>query len=570
MKGFLNHSIAIGEFEVHPSLNQLVRQGKTIRVTPKVMQVLVCLAQRPNQAVTRDQLLDAAWPDVSVNEDVLTSAISELRRIFQDNPRSPAVIETLPKTGYRLIAPVKPACQPRALAHQSATETVAAAEVDRPVQHAQKASSTRWLLPVAFASVAIFSALLVPWPWLSSTDAALDGDSTEDALLPAAPQVHFRELKAADYYREGLKQYLQHDFLGNENAIALFKKALQADPDFALAYAGLADGFSQRVSNFLQSPHWADLALQNAQQAVRMAPERPETHKALGLAYASKGHRQVALKHLGRAVEAGPNHFSSIYNLALLHHRTGDLGNAALWLRKAWKLDSGHPLIMTLLGEIHSQLDDYDQAEMWFRRALEFEPMNGRHHAGLGVVEWLKGNRDGVTEGCRRILQTFPGEPYCLLLIGEAELMQGNRSQARHSFERAYRNRSYLQYARFRLAQVAWLDGDMEKAEELFEQTLAVQLDKLSRLENGGDWSDNWIVAAIHAVRGNRDEAFVWLERTRKAGRTHSGWDMIEPAFSELRGDRRFDSYLASLKEKGQAIRAKIRQAETRAKASED
>src|SRR6188474_2683722 len=70
------------------------------------MQVLVCLAERAGQVVSKDRLLHAAWADTSVTDDVLTRAISELRRLFDDDPKQPRVIETIPKAGYRLIAPV--------------------------------------------------------------------------------------------------------------------------------------------------------------------------------------------------------------------------------------------------------------------------------------------------------------------------------------------------------------------------------------------------------------------------------------------------------------------------------
>ena len=69
--------------------------------------VLVCLAERAGQMVPKDRLLHSAWADTAVGDDVLTRAISELRRLFEDDPRQPRVIETIPKSGYRLIAPVE-------------------------------------------------------------------------------------------------------------------------------------------------------------------------------------------------------------------------------------------------------------------------------------------------------------------------------------------------------------------------------------------------------------------------------------------------------------------------------
>jgi DNA-binding winged helix-turn-helix (wHTH) protein len=76
------------------------------RLEPKVMLVLACLAAHAGRMVPKDRLLHAAWPDTAVGDDVLTCAISELRRLFEDDPKQPRVIETIPKSGYRLIAGV--------------------------------------------------------------------------------------------------------------------------------------------------------------------------------------------------------------------------------------------------------------------------------------------------------------------------------------------------------------------------------------------------------------------------------------------------------------------------------
>src|SRR5262245_4698796 len=71
------------------------------------MEVLMALAGRPGQAMTREELLSAVWPGVVVGDEALTQTIIKLRRALGDNPRSPSYIETLSKRGYRLIAPVR-------------------------------------------------------------------------------------------------------------------------------------------------------------------------------------------------------------------------------------------------------------------------------------------------------------------------------------------------------------------------------------------------------------------------------------------------------------------------------
>lgn len=84
------------------------RGGEEVRLEPKVMQVLECLAATPGEVVSRDDLVARVWPGVFVTDDVLHRAIRELRRAFGDDTAKPAYVETIRKRGYRLIAPVRP------------------------------------------------------------------------------------------------------------------------------------------------------------------------------------------------------------------------------------------------------------------------------------------------------------------------------------------------------------------------------------------------------------------------------------------------------------------------------
>ena len=103
----LQHTFRIGEaYQVDPSLNRVTGPKGTTRLEPKVMLVLVCLADHAGQMVPKERLMASVWADTAVGDDVLTRAISELRRLFEDDPKQPRVIETIPKAGYRLIAPI--------------------------------------------------------------------------------------------------------------------------------------------------------------------------------------------------------------------------------------------------------------------------------------------------------------------------------------------------------------------------------------------------------------------------------------------------------------------------------
>jgi Tol biopolymer transport system component/DNA-binding winged helix-turn-helix (wHTH) protein len=96
----------IAEWEVQPEVNCLKTADRSVHVEPKVMQVLVELATHSNEVLTKEQLIQAVWSGTFVSDDALTRCISEIRRVLADDARAPRFIQTIPKSGYRFIAPV--------------------------------------------------------------------------------------------------------------------------------------------------------------------------------------------------------------------------------------------------------------------------------------------------------------------------------------------------------------------------------------------------------------------------------------------------------------------------------
>ena len=103
----LDGSFRIGTWLAEPYLNTVSRNGSTRRLEPKVMAVLVCLAQAQNAVVSKQQLMEEVWKNTFVTDDVLTRSISELRRALDDDPKAARVIETIPRKGYRLLERVE-------------------------------------------------------------------------------------------------------------------------------------------------------------------------------------------------------------------------------------------------------------------------------------------------------------------------------------------------------------------------------------------------------------------------------------------------------------------------------
>ena len=94
--------------------------GARVTLRPQTLAVLDCLARSADQVVTKDELMQAVWPDLAVTDDSLVQCIKDLRRALKDDARS--IIQTLPKRGYRLVpggeVPLPPATTPLSAAFQ--------------------------------------------------------------------------------------------------------------------------------------------------------------------------------------------------------------------------------------------------------------------------------------------------------------------------------------------------------------------------------------------------------------------------------------------------------------------
>ena len=92
---------------VQPALNRVTCGERVVHLRPKAMDVLVLLAQRSGQVVRQEVIIDTVWAKEFIGDSALKTAVFELRAAFSDDPHAPKIIETIPKRGYRLVAPVE-------------------------------------------------------------------------------------------------------------------------------------------------------------------------------------------------------------------------------------------------------------------------------------------------------------------------------------------------------------------------------------------------------------------------------------------------------------------------------
>ena len=142
----------VGAWLVRPSLNSVSKDGTDVQVEPKVMEVLVCLASRPGESISKETIMKTVWPNTFVSDDALIRCVCELRRVFEDDARTQTLIQTIPKRGYRLVVPVE---------HTSANAFLSGSAVTRKWNAeaarlaASDPASVSSKLPRAFDSLAV-------------------------------------------------------------------------------------------------------------------------------------------------------------------------------------------------------------------------------------------------------------------------------------------------------------------------------------------------------------------------------------------------------------------------------
>src|ERR1700738_31067 len=134
-------------FRLDTANHLLWRNGDRVPLSPKAFDVLAYLVEHAGQLVTQDEILEALWSETYVNPEVLRKYILEIRRTLGDRPDNPEFIETVPKRGYRFVAPAleESAAEPL-VATSSAIEESATEENTEPARGPieEKSSSGRY------------------------------------------------------------------------------------------------------------------------------------------------------------------------------------------------------------------------------------------------------------------------------------------------------------------------------------------------------------------------------------------------------------------------------------------
>lgn len=289
----------LGEWLVRPAENRLFGPLGERRLEPRVMQLLCRLAEADANTVRRAALLNELWWEKEVGDEVLSTAVSSLRKALGDDFRSPRYLETVPKAGYRLVQ------RPRAVGDK------------RPL-----------------ASPA------------DITTEPLAGQESEARWLYRMGRYHF-ERRSADSLRLCLE---------------LFEQAVEADPAFAPARAWLALVCQFMPLYSLDSdPGFTRRARDLALSALGLDRNEPIAHLVMGNESARQLRWVEADGYFQAALRNGPAEAPVHAAYAEFLSRLGHVGQAVEHARRAFELNSTSSGDNLILGWMLLHENDHDQ-----------------------------------------------------------------------------------------------------------------------------------------------------------------------------------------------------------------
>ena len=314
-----------------------------------------------------------------------------------------------------------------------------------------------------------------------------------------------RDLAAYQLYLQGRYFWNKRDEAGLLRSLDSFEKALAIDPQYALAHAGMADAYVILGGNGHRPP--SDMfpkAKAAAERALALDGSLSQPHATLGLALTQYDWDFAgALREYGLAEQLNPSYATIPHWRAWTLAGPGRLEEALSNMRQAQSLDPLSLVINTQIGTMLHYLRRYEEADLTYRKALELDPRFPLAHAYLAANHARRGQFPSALAEARLASAQF-GEVSAVRVLGPIQAAAGMRLEA----ERA-----------------------LKELATLSDRTYVSALD----------------FATIHALLGNRDEAFIWLDRAVKTRASDLYLIGVDPMWDGLRDDARFRQVLRRL-----------------------
>jgi adenylate cyclase len=230
-------------------------------------------------------------------------------------------------------------------------------------------------------------------------------------------------------YLLGRYEFAKYTQTGWNNAIRYYEEALKLDPNYALAYCGLADNYAYMGSVVMPEKEAIAKEKEFAQKALELDPELAEAHMSLALGLVADYDWRNGLKEFDRALELNPN-LAFAYELqAWTVNGLGRFDEAIAKTRKAVELDPLNPFFQMSLSFYQYWARQYDNAIEQSRKTLEMDPNSAISHVLLGLSFLKKGDTAGAIAELQKSKAPDPGAWYQGFL-GYAYAISGDRAKA--------------------------------------------------------------------------------------------------------------------------------------------
>jgi DNA-binding winged helix-turn-helix (wHTH) protein/TolB-like protein len=487
--------LKVGEWTVEPDLNQLSAQGRTVKVEPKTMALLLCLASRPSQVVAREALISQVWPGVVVGDDSLTQVVIKLRKALGDDPDQPLYVQTVTKKGYRLVAPVRRAADTTVSSAQSRR----ASWIAGAVAAALLAASASWWAsrpapttePLADAAQPTLA--IAPFEALSKDDREilLARGITADLLTDLSKSAGFAVIGFSPMDGRALAE-----ISNRHESLYLVSGTVQRIDDRLRLQVFLSERATgkQLWSERFDRPLDDLFAIQeelgpkivhvlpakvNEAELRRMAKRHTRNLQAyeyfqLGqaaLITRQKSGNEDARRMFQRAIDLDATFARAYSGLALTYAAdyrnrwTVDgaqaLEHAFQLARTANEINPDLPETYWALAYVHEQRREHEQALKYLEKSVSLYPSFADAYALMASVKTFAGQPAQAVPLMRTAMRLNPTSGYLyFLVLGRAYFFLGDLEQARINLDEALkRNPEYLETHVY-MAAVRTLEGD--------------------------------------------------------------------------------------------------------------
>lgn len=318
---------------------------------------------------------------------------------------------------------------------------------------------------------------------------------------------HTRNTEAYQHYLKGRYYWNKRTEESLKKGIEEFHQAITVDPNYALAYAGLADSYIILSGYGSMMPEEVfPTAKAAAMKALRLDEALAEAHTSLaGVRAWYEWDWEGAERRFNRAIELNPSY-----------------ATAHLWYA------------LTLAGR-----QRLDEALIWIRRAEELDPLSVIINLNVARILYFARRYDEAVEQCLKVLEMQPDFALTHRRLGQIYAQQAVFDKAFAEFEKALAIEPGDSETMSALAFTCCLAGDRERAEQIL-----TQVDAMAKQTFVSPYS----LARIHTGLGNKDLAFELLNETYRQQHGIIAYLQVEPVFDSLRGDPRFEGLLRQIK----------------------